>query len=159
MQTASIAIAALALLLSVATFVVSRRDTRRSAASADRAVTAAEESAAAANRSADAVEAQLKPSTPPAVAFVVEQLSKTQYVLRNVGHSTAHGVSIEEFPGLAGAPPAAVTLDPGQGTSFLIMHAMGAVAPTEIVVRCDELPESKHIPMPCRDRPAPQNQA
>ena len=143
MGTATVVISTLALALSLATFLVSRRDVRRS-------VRAAEDSASAAKRSADAAERQLALSAPPAVEFVIEQLSKTQYVLRNVGHSTAHAVTVEDFPGLTGTRPVGVALDPGQATSFLIMQALGVIVPTEVVVRCAELPAGVHVPIPCR---------
>ncbi|MFG1736498.1 hypothetical protein ACGFLT_00565 [Micromonospora chalcea] len=139
--------------------VISAQAAVRQAAAAERQVElaeaafkAAEEKAAEPAAAVDTRPAQevLVGPTPPYVAWWIEQRSKNNYVLRNIGTDTARNVEIDksriECP-FRGATEVE-ELPPQASLGLLLIPAWGAPKPNELWVRWDEHPDWVAVPVP-----------
>lgn len=126
-----------------------RKDAREARAEAQRSAEAADRSADAAMRSADAAERQIELATPPAIDFQFEQIREARYALRNIGTSTATGVTVDpEGFAIPDRLPAGFTLARDQAVEFLLLASWASPVPATAKVHCNELAEPLHVSVP-----------
>jgi hypothetical protein len=84
-------------------------------------------------------------------AWNIEYRTGQTYALRNVGARPSTHVMIDAGSSIARNLPEqpGVTLEPGQAHAFMLIGAMGAPLPTDVVVSSAEL-GSQHVPIPGR---------
>ncbi|AZM46588.1 hypothetical protein DMB38_12880 [Streptomyces sp. WAC 06738] len=153
METADV-IALVALVVAVASGIVSWRarvDAKRSADAAERSATADEAALAEQRREAqERRDAEAEAARPKPDLRVERPEQDDRYVLRNRGTGRATGVTITDAgpAGLARRLPVDVTLEPGQGHEFLLLGSWQTDRATEVWARWDGQDEPVALDVP-----------
>lgn len=150
------AIASIAACVGVLASVLIAIDARRRAKDADdhvkEQVTATQRIATAAERQVALAEQRDTATVATAdvsVEWQVENVSKSAYVLRNLGSVTAEDVTIDEgqIQAIARDLPKGATIPPLASHKFLLMPALGAPLPNEVWVTWRGCSESQAVPL------------
>jgi hypothetical protein len=138
---------AISLLLAAIAIIEARRARRESSKYAKVAADAARRSADVDERMLALEEAATK---PPEVAFQLERLSKSRFVLRNTGTEMATGVYVDgtKIKTHVRDLPAGASIPAGGSHEFMMMTSMGAPLPNDVWVSWDGAPAPKALGVP-----------